>query len=257
MADEPNGGAAATAGADTGAAGAGSAAAGTPAAGAAAAAGSPPAAAAAAAGAAAQTPEQIAAAKTAADAETARVAAPTPEQKAAEAKAATDKAATDKAAGDAAAGDYKSLKMPEGYKTDESDPVFGEALGLFKDLKIAPEGAQKFLDFTVKRDQALLKAVNDANSAAWDKQAGDWKTATEKEFSAEDLGGAKAAAAKVFDKDALTYLEGLKLTSNPGFVRAMVKISKAIKDDTWVTGNAANGAARTAQAMYPNSKMNP
>lgn len=244
------GGAAAVA--DTGAAGgAGGAAAGTPAAGAAAAAGSSPAAGAAAAGAAAQTPEQIAAAKTTADAEAARVAALTPAQKAVEDKAKADATAA------AAPADYSKLTMPEGYKVDPKDAVFGEAIKLFGEIKLAPEAAQKLLDFTVTRDKAMAQAINDNNALQWKKQSDDWKTATEKKFSAEDLGAAKATLAKVFDKDTAAYLDGLKFTNHPGFVEAMVKISKAISDDTWVTGNAANGAARTAQALYPKSNMNP
>lgn len=254
------GGAAAVA--DTGAAGgAGGAAAGTPAAGAAAAAGSSPAAGAAAAGAAAasqagadgaQTPEQI---KAAADTEAARVAALTPAQKAVEDKAKAD--ATAAAAAAAAPADYSKLTMPEGYKVDPKDAVFGEAIKIFGDNKIAPDVAQKLLDFTVTRDKALAQAINDNNALQWKKQSDDWKTATEKKFSAEDLGAAKATLAKVFDKDTAAYLDGLKFTNHPGFVEAMVKISKAISDDTWVTGNAANGAARTAQALYPKSNMNP
>lgn len=252
-------GGAAAAAADTGAAaGAGGAAAGTPAAGAAAAAGSSPAAGAAAAGAAAasqagaegaQTPEQI---KAAADAEAARVAALTPAQKAVE-----DKAKADATAAAAAPADYSKLTMPEGYKVDPKDAVFGEAIKIFGDNKIAPDVAQKLLDFTVTRDKALAQAINDNNALQWKKQSDDWKTATEKKFSAEDLGAAKATLAKVFDKDTAAYLDGLKFTNHPGFVEAMVKISKAISDDTWVTGNAANGAARTAQALYPKSNMNP
>jgi hypothetical protein len=197
-------------------------------------------------------------------AEAARVAAQTPEQKAAEAKVAADKTAADKAAADAKAkgdapADYTALKMPDGYKTDPADPVFGEALKLFGDNKIAPDVAQKLLDFTVTRDQAMAKAVNDGNVTSWAKQADGWKAETAKKFSAEDLGIAKTAFEKVFDAETAKYLEGLRYTDHPGVVAAMVKIGKAIKDDTFVAGNAgANGAGSDARKFFPNTPgMNP
>lgn len=151
--------------------------------------------------------------------------------------------------------DYASLKMPEGYKTD--DPVFQDAVKLFGDEKLSPETAQKLLDFTVERDKALAKAVNDANADAWTKQSDKWKAETEKEFSAEDLGGARKVAEKIFDTETLKYLEGLKFTNHPGFVRALVKVSKAISEDTWVPGNAAANGSRDARSFYSNSNMNP
>lgn len=151
--------------------------------------------------------------------------------------------------------DYGTLKLPEGFKAD--DPVFQDALKLFGAEKLTPETAQKLLDFTVERDKALAKAVNDANADAWSKQSDKWKAETEKEFSAEDLGGARKVAEKMFDTETLKYLEGLKFTNHPGFVRALVKVSKAISEDTWVPGNAAANGSRDARSFYSNSNMNP
>lgn len=150
--------------------------------------------------------------------------------------------------------DYTKLTMPEGYKTD--DPVFADAVKLFESEKISPEQAQKLIDFTVKRDKEIAKAVNDASATAWTKQTGDWRKASEKEFSAEALGDAKAALAQVFDKDTVTYLESMGFTNHPGLIRGMVKVSQAIKDDTWVTGNARQVNGSDARKLFPNSKMN-
>jgi len=213
------------------------------------------------------TDAAAAAAKTASDVETARVAALTPAQKLVEEKAANDKAdaetvakakadADAKAKGEASA-DYTALKMPEGYKTDSADPVFGEALKIFGDNKIAPDVAQKLLDFTVNRDKEMAKGVNDANATNWNAQADGWKAATAKQFSAEDLGIAKTAFEKVFDPETAKYLEALRYTDHPGIVAGMVKIGKAIKDDTFVAGNAGANGTRDARANFPNSNMNP
>lgn len=153
--------------------------------------------------------------------------------------------------------DFSGLKLPEGYSNDPKDPVFGEALKLFGDHKIAPDVAQKFIDFTVNRDKAMATALNEQNAASWTKQVDGWKEASAKEFSEEDLGGAKTALPQLFDKETAAWLEGLGLTNHPGFIRGLVKVSKAIKDDTFAPGNAghANGSA-DARRMYPNSNMN-
>lgn len=172
----------------------------------------------------------------------------------ADAKEGEGEAKADDKAADAPV-DYAALKMPEGYKAD--DPVFAEAVKLFGDNKIAPETAQKLLDFTVERDKSIVKAVNDANAENWTKQTDAWKAESEKKFSAEELGGARKVAEQVFDKDTLAYLEGMKFFNHPGLVGALVKISKAISDDTFVPGNAAVNGARDARSQYPNSNMNP
>lgn len=173
-----------------------------------------------------------------------------------DAKGADDKGVKD-AKGDDAPADFSGLKLPEGYSNDPKDPVFGEALKLFGDHKIAPDVAQKLIDFTVNRDKAMATALNEQNAKSWTKQVDGWKEASAKEFSEEDLGGAKTALPQLFDKETAAWLEGLGLTNHPGFIRGLVKVSKAIKDDTFAPGNAghANGSA-DARRMYPNSNMN-
>ena len=153
--------------------------------------------------------------------------------------------------------DYTGLKMPEGYTTKTDDPVFGEAVKMFEADKLTPEQAQRYLDFTVERDKAMHKAFNESQQEAWKKTRGEWKAATAKAVSAEDLGIAKTAASKVFDTKTAELLEAYGLTDHQGFVQAMVKIGKAIKDENFVGGNAASNGARDARSHFPNSNMNP
>ncbi len=155
---------------------------------------------------------------------------------------------------DAPAVDYaKELKLPEGVQADE---VFGEAVKLFGEMKLPAAAAQKLIDFTADRDRQMAKAVNDASAKAWTDQVGKWKEASSKEFSEDDLGGAKTALEQVFDKETVAYLEGLGFTNHPGVIRGMVKVSKAIKEDTFAPGNAARPNGSDARALYPNSNMN-
>lgn len=193
-----------------------------------------------------------------AEAEKTRFAALTPEQQAAETatREAEKKAALEKDGKTDTPADYTGLKMPEGYKTD--DPVFADAVKLFGDQKIPPEVAQKLLDFTVERDKAIVKAAQDGSATAWTKQTDEWKATASKEFNEAALGDAKTALAQVFDKETVTYLESMGFANHPGLIRGMVKVSKAIKDDTWVSGNAGSGGSNDARKYFPNSPdMNP
>lgn len=154
-----------------------------------------------------------------------------------------------------ASADYSGLRLPEGYRAD--DPVFGEAMKLFGSEKIAPETAQKLIDFTVERDREIARAVNDHAASSWTKQTTDWRATSEKEFSPEALGNARTALAKVFDRQTIAYLEGLGFTNHPGLIRGMVKVSQAIKDDSFVGGNAGRETgAMDPKALYPNSQHN-
>ena len=191
--------------------------------------------------------------KAAAPADAPKADAPNPD--APKADAAKDGDAPKDAPKADAPADYTALKLPDGYKPD--DPVFADAVKLFEGEKIAPEVAQKLIDFTVERDKAIAKAVNDQSAAQWTKQTGEWRATSEKEFTAEALGDAKTALAQVFDKETVAYLEGLGFTNHPGLIRGMVKVSQAIKDDTFVSGNAGRGnGALDPKSFYPNTQHN-
>ncbi|TAJ97358.1 MAG: hypothetical protein EPO10_19740 [Reyranella sp.] len=169
-----------------------------------------------------------------------------------------DEPAAPEAGAEAAAeapADYSGLRLPEGYRAD--DPVFGEATKLFGSEKIAPETAQKLIDFTVERDREIARAVNDHAASSWTKQTTEWRATSEKEFSPEALGNARTALAKVFDRQTIAYLEGLGFTNHPGLIRGMVKVASTIKDDSFVGGNAGRGTGTMdPKALYPNSQHN-
>lgn len=64
--------------------------------------------------------------------------------------------------------DYSGLTLPEGYRAD--DPVFADVVKLFDAEKIAPETAQRLIDFTIERDKEIARAVSDHSAATWTKQ---------------------------------------------------------------------------------------
>jgi len=151
--------------------------------------------------------------------------------------------------------DYSGLTLPEGYRAD--DPLFADAVKLFDAEKIAPDTAQRLIDFTIERDKEIARAVNEHSVATWKKQTGEWRATAEKEFSPEALGEARTALARVFDRQTIAYLEGLGFTNHPGLIRGMVKVARSIKDDSFVTGNAGRGSgAPDPRSLYPNSQHN-
>jgi len=151
--------------------------------------------------------------------------------------------------------DYSGLTLPEGYRAE--DPAFADAVKLFDAEKIAPETAQRLIDFTIERDKEIARAVNDHSVATWSKQTTEWRASSEKEFSPEALGEARAALSRVFDRQTISYLEGLGFTNHPGLIRGMVKVARSIKDDSFVGGNAGRGnGALDPKSLYPNSQHN-
>lgn len=166
-----------------------------------------------------------------------------------------DGTALSEAAAAEAATDYSGLTLPEGYRAD--DPVFADVVKLFDAEKIAPETAQRLIDFTIERDREIARAVNEHSVATWTKQTSEWRSTSEKEFSPEALGEARAALSRVFDRQTITYLEGLGFTNHPGLIRGMVKVARTIKDDSFVGGNAGRGnGAMDPKSLYPNSQHN-
>jgi hypothetical protein len=151
--------------------------------------------------------------------------------------------------------DYSGLTLPEGYRAD--DPVFADVVKLFGAEKIAPQTAQRLIDFTVERDKEIARAVNEHSVATWQKQTSEWRASSEKEFSPEALGEARTALAQVFDRRTIEHLEGLGFTNHPGLIRGMVKVARSIKDDSFVAGNAGRGSgAPDPRSLYPNSQHN-
>lgn len=174
-----------------------------------------------------------------------------------DASAALAPSASDAESGPAfqASTDYSGLALPGGYRAD--DPVFADALKLFDAEKIMPETAQRLIDFTIERDKEIARAVNEHSIATWKKQTSEWRATAEKEFSPESLGQARSALARVFDRQTITYLEGLGLTNHPGLIRGLVKVARSIKDDSFVAGNAGRGGgAPDPKSLYPNSQHN-
>ncbi|MCW5737805.1 MAG: hypothetical protein KIS73_27035 [Enhydrobacter sp.] len=189
-------------------------------------------------------------------------ATPTPETKAAETtqstetKGAEETKATETKAEEtkAAPVDYgkviSEVQMPEGMTLDPK--VVEGWVPLLSKHNLSADAVKDL----AAQFAAQQKAGADGNAKAFADQVGAWKSDAEKTTTAEERGTAKDAALKVFGKDELALLEHFGVTNRAGFIKALAKVGKAIKDDPFVPGNAAGNGARDARAHFPNSNMN-
>jgi hypothetical protein len=192
--------------------------------------------------------------------------AKTPEVLAAEKKAADDKLAADATAAlEKSWGEYKPT-LPEGYKLNPES--FKEFSAVAKELGLAPEKAQKLVEFQAKQDIAAAKA----SAAASDKYFADQRaeflkqTAADKDFTANGAttDAALVAANKAFNKfigpEALKALRERhpNIEADPVLFKAFFRIGQALKDDSIAGAAPAAGAGQKTQEqmlreMYPNS----
>lgn len=195
-----------------------------------------------------------AAAKAAADkaAADAAAGAQTPEQKAAAEKAAADKAAADKAA---VVPEKYEFKAPVGVELDSE--LTGELSALAKEAKLPQAQAQKFADLGAK----LMQKQSTALQAAIEKVQSGWIEATkaDKEIGGAGLEQNLAIAKKALDAfggpELVKALNETGLGNHPEFIRAFVKIGKAISEDKLVTGKTGTITPDSASVFsYPNSK---
>ena len=150
--------------------------------------------------------------------------------------------------------DKYEFALPEGY---ELDAEIGEEFGAYaKELGLTQDKAQKAIDIATKWQQKLQQSQADTFKA----QRAAWRD----EVKADpEIGGAGFAenlgyAAKVLDTFAPELRELLGTTGfgdNPVFVRAFVRIGKAISEDR-LTGGEQRGAPApsAADVMYPTMK---
>lgn len=153
---------------------------------------------------------------------------------------------------------------PVDYDRLISDAVAPEGVTLDPELTRAgsellarhgiPAEAAKDLAGFFARQQ---KAGAEGNARAFAEQVGAWRAQSEKRTTAEERGIAKDAALRLFGREELAVLDLFGVTNRAGFIKALAKAGKAMRDDAYVPGNAAVNGTRDARAHFPNSNMNP
>lgn len=212
-----------------------------------------------------ETPEQKAAAekvaadakikadaetKTAADAEAARRAALTEDQRKAE-DAATQKVKDDAAKAKIVPEKYE-FKAPEGVANDPA--VIAEFSSIAKECALTQDQAQKLYDLHVKSAQAHnAKQAGEiaATQASW-KEA----STNDPEFGGEKLAENLAIAKSALDLNPAikVLLNESKLGDHPEVIRWMFRAGKLVQQDNFVRGGDRGAAPKdAAKALYPNN----
>jgi hypothetical protein len=144
------------------------------------------------------------------------------------------------------------VPLPEGMALDPEATKAGTEL--FTKHNLSAEAAKDLVALYAQQQ----KAGADGNAKAFATQVTGWKADAEKATTQEERGTAKEAALKIFGADEVKLLDTFGVTNRAGFIKALAKVGKAIKDDPFVPGNAGGPAeSNGAQRLYPKSNMNP
>lgn len=154
--------------------------------------------------------------------------------------------------------DAAKLTLPEGMKSD--DPLFQEFTGALADDKLDPQArGQKILDVYTKG----VKAIQDANTAAWNTMNDNWVKAVKAD---PEIGGTKfeptkATIAKAIDSFgpelSVAFRQGLDATgagNHPAIWKGLAKMAALLTEGGHVSGKPPGAMAPSIkEAFYPNS----
>lgn len=147
---------------------------------------------------------------------------------------------------------YEDFSVPEGVELDAE--VLGEFKAVAKELNLPQDAAQKVTDLGVKLAQKWAAESQEATSA----MLADWKVQAEndKEFGGDALPANLSVAKKALDQFGSPALSELlnvhRLGDNPEVIRFMVRVGKAISEDTFVGGGHTTPPQNAAKTLFPN-----
>jgi len=148
---------------------------------------------------------------------------------------------------------YADFTIPEGFTHNETS--LAEASGIFKEIGLTQEQAQRLIDFDVKHKQA----DQDSSLEAWTKTMDEWRdqSASDKEFGGANFEVNIALAKKGRDafgsEDFNQMLDVTGIGNHPEMVRFLVNIGKAVSEDNILQGSSSASSKRPPeQIMFPN-----
>jgi hypothetical protein len=145
------------------------------------------------------------------------------------------------------------FQLPEGY---ELNAEIGEEFSAYaKELNLPQDKAQVAVDMGVK----LIENFQARQAEQFQQQQQKWRdeVVNDKEIGGQMLNENLSYAAKVLDTyapDLRQVLNETGMGNHPAFVKAFVKIGKAISEDRLVGGAQQQGQAPkdAAQVLFPN-----
>lgn len=139
--------------------------------------------------------------------------------------------------------DFAAIKLPDGWKMDDS---FKSAV---KDLGLSQEGAQKFVDY-VKKD--VVDSLESEQAAAREQLLTKWENDAHTEFNDEQLESAKLAYRNFADQELKDFMDKTGLGSYPPMIRLFSKIAQMTGEGRLVMGNAT-GSGTAAERLFSKS----
>ena len=157
--------------------------------------------------------------------------------------------------------DAQPAGVPERYELQIDGPVdearLQAAQGLFKDLALNQEQAQKLTSFSLE----MQKEMHSNMLTQWQQQQKAWadQVRADPEIGGkalnEHLGLAQKVIGKWGDADLIDQLEQIGMSSHPGLIRLLAKIGRdaGFQEDGIHAGSSLAGSARpeAAKLFYP------
>lgn len=138
------------------------------------------------------------------------------------------------------------FKAPDGMELDKD--AVGAFTTIAKDLKLAPEAAQKVVDIAVGMQQRAVEAHH-AQVAKWADE-----TRADKELGGDKLAQTLATAQKALalgPPELKQLLKDSGLGNHPVVVRFMHTVGKALSEDKFVPSGGAVTTGDMASRLYP------
>lgn len=147
---------------------------------------------------------------------------------------------------------YEDFTVPEGMELDAE--MVEKFTPIAKELGLTQEGAQKLVDLFNEK----VADFGSSQAQNWERVQTEWQTAAkaDKEYGGQAFKENVGYAHKALEQFGTPELrEALDLTgvgNHPEFIRAFVKIGKAISEDKIRTGSNPAGAPRDqSKVMFP------
>ncbi|THE51710.1 peptidase [Citrobacter freundii] len=142
------------------------------------------------------------------------------------------------------------FKPAEGQELDAA--VLEQFEPIARELNLTNEQAQKMVDLYGTK---IMPMVQQQQVEAWQKTTEQWAAdvKADKEIGGDkltsNLSAAQRALAQFGTPELKEYLEGTGLGNHPEFVKAFVKVGKAMSEDGMVTGKES-GQRSAAEVLY-------
>lgn len=150
--------------------------------------------------------------------------------------------------------EYGDFKVPEGM---ELDKVMLEAfVPVFKDLGLDQEKAQKLIDAYAPLVAQREEEAQKAKLKEFEDMVSGWKNETIKELgpkSKEALSFVAKVRDKFGDEEVVQLMQDTGIGNHPAMVRFLIKIGKAISEDTFPDSQTAS-KVNPLDVLYPSMK---